>query len=356
MSPLGPGDRLPDIELDDHAGNRRRLSELVGGDPTSLQFFRGWWCPKEQRFFRRLIALQDEAEVAYARLVPVSVDPPRSRRRSAPGSARAGRSCPTRTAPCRPSSACARRPTRVNDPYVPAVFTLFPDLTIHRAYDGYWYWGRPTTEELRQRHAAIPARDPRRLGGARGVTAAGWRCSTRRPADATAQAVRTSRGSRRAGSRHGAGARSRPALRAASTTRIVDPDGEPGWVSLVLPPDGVRLAFDDLAVQQARRRRARRAAPGRAVPTLMRDALALRRCHHGRARHGRGTARRRPVRATLPREDPAYRRRHPRRAAAACRPRDRALRQREPVAVGSLRVTPGRLPRPTRRSPSSPTP
>src|SRR5919206_491207 len=37
----------------------------------------------------------------------------------------------------------------VNDPYVPAVFTLLPDLTIHRAYDGYWFWGRPTMEELR---------------------------------------------------------------------------------------------------------------------------------------------------------------------------------------------------------------
>jgi NAD(P)-dependent dehydrogenase (short-subunit alcohol dehydrogenase family) len=26
---------------------------------------------------------------------------------------------------------------------------LFPDLTIHRAFDGYWYWGRPTLDELR---------------------------------------------------------------------------------------------------------------------------------------------------------------------------------------------------------------
>jgi hypothetical protein len=38
----------------------------------------------------------------------------------------------------------------LNDPSVPAVFTLSPDRTIHRAYDGYWFWGRPTTEELRR--------------------------------------------------------------------------------------------------------------------------------------------------------------------------------------------------------------
>jgi hypothetical protein len=35
--------------------------------------------------------------------------------------------------------------------------------------------------------------------------------------------------------------------------RIVDPDGAPARISLVLPPAGVRLAFDDVAVQQARR-------------------------------------------------------------------------------------------------------
>ena len=53
--------------------------------------------------------------------------------------------------------------------------------------------------------------------------------------------------------------------------RIIDPDGEPAWISLVLPPDGVRLAFDDLAVQQARRR-VLSEPRWDAVSTLMRDA------------------------------------------------------------------------------------
>ena len=35
--------------------------------------------------------------------------------------------------------------------------------------------------------------------------------------------------------------------------RLIDPDGSAAWISLVLPPSGVRLAFDDPAVQQARR-------------------------------------------------------------------------------------------------------
>ena len=52
----------------------------------------------------------------------------------------------------------------VHDPYVPRVFVLRPDLTVHREYDGYWFVGRPTSDELvrdlREVTAAIrPDRD-----------------------------------------------------------------------------------------------------------------------------------------------------------------------------------------------------
>jgi hypothetical protein len=33
---------------------------------------------------------------------------------------------------------------------IPYTFSLAPDLTIHRIYDGWWYVGRPSVEELRQ--------------------------------------------------------------------------------------------------------------------------------------------------------------------------------------------------------------
>jgi peroxiredoxin len=154
---LAPGCPFPDLALADHAGNERLLSELVAGDPAVLQFYRGWWCPKEQAFFRRLLALQDEAEVAYCRLVSVSVDPP-----PVTAAFRAGLGArwtflcdPDRTA----LETLGLRETTdtVNDPYVPTVFTLRPDLEIHSAYNGYWYWGRPGNEELRRDLRAISA-------------------------------------------------------------------------------------------------------------------------------------------------------------------------------------------------------
>jgi peroxiredoxin len=147
---LSEGARFPDVELLDHAGNRRRLSELVAGDPAVLQFYRGWWCPKEQAFFQRMLALQEEAEVAYSRMLSVSVDPPQvaAAFRAGLGARWTFLSDPERDVQRR--LRLREATDTVNDPYVPAVFTLFPDLTIHRAYDGYWFWGRPTAEELRR--------------------------------------------------------------------------------------------------------------------------------------------------------------------------------------------------------------
>jgi peroxiredoxin len=148
-------DVLADLELPDHAGRTRRLSQLVGGDPTIVQFYRGWWCPKEQAFFRKLVALQDEVEVAYTRIVSISVDPP-----PVAAAFRAGLGARW-TFLCDPDRVVQEQlglretTDTVHDPYVPAVFTVFPDLTVHRAYDGYWFWGRPTLEELRQDMRAI---------------------------------------------------------------------------------------------------------------------------------------------------------------------------------------------------------
>lgn len=40
-------------------------------------------------------------------------------------------------------------------PYIPYAFLLEPGLVIHKVYNGYWFWGRPTVEDLRQDFRAI---------------------------------------------------------------------------------------------------------------------------------------------------------------------------------------------------------
>ena len=147
---LAPGTRFPDIDLPDHTGRPRTLSELAGGDPLVLLTSRGWWCPKEQRHLRELCRLQDEFEVAYSRIVVLSVDPPEVQSAFRAGlGARFSFLSDAERRWIEPLGLLERTDT-VHHPYLPAAFTLFPDLTIHRAYNGYWYWGRPTMEDLRR--------------------------------------------------------------------------------------------------------------------------------------------------------------------------------------------------------------
>ena len=143
-------DVMPDFELPDHADNRRRLSDLAHGDPVVLQFFRGWWCPKEQRYLRELCAVQDEFEVGYARIVVVSVDPPEVQAafRAGLGARFTFLSDPARRWLHR--LGLLESTDTLHHPYRPAGFTLFPDLMIHRAYNGYWFWGRASLDELRR--------------------------------------------------------------------------------------------------------------------------------------------------------------------------------------------------------------
>jgi hypothetical protein len=119
-----PGERFPDLDLTDHTGRQRTLSEVAGGDPLALFTSRGWWCPRSSATCASL----PDSRASSRWLRPHR----RDQRRPAGGpggvSSRAGRA---------------------------ACFTLHPDLTIHASYNGYWYLGRATMEELRQDLRAI---------------------------------------------------------------------------------------------------------------------------------------------------------------------------------------------------------
>jgi peroxiredoxin len=143
-----PGDQLIDFELPDHNGNCRRLSELVAGDPAILHFYRGFWCPKDQAQFRGLVQLQDQVEVAYSRMISVSVDPPEVEAAFRAGIGARWTFLSDTSRELQARLGLLETTDTVHRPYIPTVLTLFPDLKIHTAYNGYWFWGRPTNAEL----------------------------------------------------------------------------------------------------------------------------------------------------------------------------------------------------------------
>ena len=206
---------------------------------------------------------------------------------------------------CRRSSGCARRPTRVHDPYVPArLHAVARDLTIHARLRRLLVLGPPDASRSCARTCARSARDPGRLGGAGArEPGPGWRSSTTRPADADAAARLRTRATASRPACSPPGCRRAKPVRDArrADARIVDPAGAPARVSLVLPPDG-RAA----AVRRPRRpagapRRCSRGEPFDAVTTLLTRRLALRGLAARRARRGCRPPGRGPVRADLPR-------------------------------------------------------
>jgi hypothetical protein len=42
-----------------------------------------------------------------------------------------------------------------NDPMIPHTLVLGPGLVIHSIYNGYWFWGRPSVEDLRHDLRAV---------------------------------------------------------------------------------------------------------------------------------------------------------------------------------------------------------
>ena len=56
------GALFPDYDLTDHAGKRRKLSDLQGPDPMILVLSWGGFCPKDRRQAEGLVQLHHEME------------------------------------------------------------------------------------------------------------------------------------------------------------------------------------------------------------------------------------------------------------------------------------------------------
>ncbi|MDQ3639131.1 MAG: cold shock domain-containing protein, partial [Actinomycetota bacterium] len=130
------------------------MDEKLGftdGYPLILIFGRGFFCPRDQQHMRQLVELQSELAVNFGKLVTVSTDAPLT------GAAfRAGLGAEWPFLSDEKREVIERigvlDETEGEYAYVsqPYTFVLRPDLTIYKIYDGWFFVGRPTLEELRQ--------------------------------------------------------------------------------------------------------------------------------------------------------------------------------------------------------------
>ena len=139
---------LPDFELPDDTGTKRKLSELQGDHAMVLQLGRGEHCPRERQHHKELLKLQELLPVAFTTLVTILPNDlhDTNKMKIATGAWWTFLS---------DGDFEVQRTLEIDeytDPHhpatVPHTLVLAPGLVIDNVYCGYWFWGRPSTHQL----------------------------------------------------------------------------------------------------------------------------------------------------------------------------------------------------------------
>ena len=126
----------------------RKLSELQGDDPLILTLARGHYCPKEHQQHLELAAFYPKIAVAYTQIATISTDDHHTLQefRASVGAQWPFLSDPERKV--QKDLDIQEYTDPENNPMVPHTLVLKPGLVVHRIYNGYWFWGRPSIIDL----------------------------------------------------------------------------------------------------------------------------------------------------------------------------------------------------------------
>jgi peroxiredoxin len=109
---------------------------------------RGHFCPKDHQQHLELAAFYPKIAVGYTKLVTISTDNllELNEFRQSVGAQWTFLSDPRRIVQKELDIAEYTDPT--HNPMIPHTIVLEPGLVVHKIYNGYWYWGRPSAEDL----------------------------------------------------------------------------------------------------------------------------------------------------------------------------------------------------------------
>jgi peroxiredoxin len=147
-SDIVPGAVFPDYALPDHTDTVRTLSELQGDDPMILTLARGHYCPKEHQQHLELAAFQPKIAVAYTKIATIVTDEHHTLQefRDSVGANWTFLSDPGRIV--QKDLDIQEYTDPEHDPMIPHTLVLEPGLIVQSIYNGYWFWGRPSIDDL----------------------------------------------------------------------------------------------------------------------------------------------------------------------------------------------------------------
>jgi peroxiredoxin len=145
---LEPGTKIPDFELPDQDGVPRRLSELQGDDPMILMLGRGEHCPRERQHQREMVRFHGWCAVAFTKLVTVLPNDLHDVGRLKISSGAFWPYLSDADLEVQSHFGIDEYTDPHHDATVPHTVVLAPGLMVDKVYVGYWFWGRPSPEQL----------------------------------------------------------------------------------------------------------------------------------------------------------------------------------------------------------------
>jgi peroxiredoxin len=147
---LQPGNVFPDVELPDHTGAVAKLGDLMRGWPTIVTFARGLHCREDRRQLANYAKyLYPDLMVSYCNLITISTeDYLRTLELRESVGAFWPFLCDFERKVITELDIVDSTDKQYSPIALPYTFVLHPDRRIHKVYDGWWYAGRPTSDEL----------------------------------------------------------------------------------------------------------------------------------------------------------------------------------------------------------------
>jgi peroxiredoxin len=151
------GRPFPDYQLPDHEGVLRTLSEIQGQDPMVVVLAREAYSAKDQVQHEGLVQLWREMKpgVGYCRMVTITATDPQEAFNYRNG---VGAEWPFLADPERVVQRdldIVEYTDPLHNQMVPHTIVCEPGLLIFKIYNGFWFFGRPTVEELRHDLRAV---------------------------------------------------------------------------------------------------------------------------------------------------------------------------------------------------------
>lgn len=146
---IAPGKSFPDFVLPDHTKAERRLSALQGeDDPMIVVLIRGFFCPKDREQLKALTAFHSQLVVGTCPLVVITTDDWHTTNNLRQQLGASYTFLYDEERKVRDDLQILEYTDPQHEPMIPHTILLGPELRIHRIWNGYYYWGRPSTAEL----------------------------------------------------------------------------------------------------------------------------------------------------------------------------------------------------------------